>query len=177
MNDETPKVSPLEDAIVFIEEQGETYTVEALYEALIDAGYPSDVANEAIRMREEDRKPALAAPTRGSEDMPLKRASPGMDQRMRAAGGLIAGAVLAWLACALILAAMEGEEGIFIGIGPVILAIVMSIVLLVALAAAGMNRSLQRGAQGALVTFLVIPFVIFFGLAGTCVVIMAGFTG
>lgn len=170
MNDETPKVSPLEDAIVFIEEQGETYTVEALYEALIDAGYPSDIANEAIRLREEGRSAQVA------ELSASERTSAGRDQRLQAAGGLVAGAVLAWLACTLILAAIQDEEGLYIGIGPVILAIVMGIVLLLALLFAGTSRSLRSGAQGVLVGFLVIPFVIFFGLAGTCVVIMASLT-
>lgn len=160
--------SPLKDALAFIEQQDETYTDEALYDALIDAGYPSDIASEALRQREEGRTPDIAEETTAT----------GKDQRLRASLILVAAAVAAWAACAAIvwLAAQDysyGEDEI----GLAILAFVIGIVLFFSLMVASGSRSLQRGAQGALVTFLVIPFVVFFGLAGTCVVIFTGLEG
>ena len=160
--------SPLQDALEFIEAQDETYTDEALYDALIDAGYPSDIASEALRKRDEGSTADIAEETTAR----------GNDQRTRAALILIAAAVAAWAAVAAIVW-LAGRDYTYSedGIGLTILAFVIGIVLLFSLVAAGGSRKLQRGAQGALVTFVVIPFVIFFGLAGTCVVSFTGLEG
>lgn len=158
--------SPLEEAIAFLEEQDETYTDEALYDALLEAGYPRDVASEALRQRQRSEPPATAAT---AADAGPK------DLRGRAALALVGGAVLAWLACAAILAVLlPNDEGVS-GIALFILAAVLALVLLIAVVVALASRSLRTGAQGALTAILVVPFVFFFGLAGTCVVIMSGF--
>ena len=172
--DEPHKPSPLEDAIAFLEEQDETYTDEALYDALVDAGYPSDVASEALRQREAAQ---IAAEHEATTDRTPAGAS-GNDERSRAALALLGGAALAWLACAAFLWVIS-PDGLYggAGIALVILAVVLTLALLVALMAAGVSGSLRRGAEGAVGTFLVIPFVVFFGLAGTCVVITSGFLG
>jgi len=166
--DGSSKLSPLEDALAFIEEQDSTYTEEALRASLVDAGYPNEIINEAMRLHDEGSAPQIAERGEASEG----------DLRGRAASYLVLATVAAWAACAVLLwlSEMEDTYGLM-GIALVILAAVLGLVLLISLLVVGNSGSLKRGAQGSMWAILIAPVVILFGLAGTCVVIMTGGTG
>ncbi len=157
-------ISPLEDALDFIEEQDSTYTEDALRQALVDAGYPYAVVDEALRLHAEGRIPERATSAPES----------GQDLRARAFLGVIAIAVGAWCTCALFLAIADPENSGYNQIGLVILAAVMGLVALFVLVAVGVSASLRRGVARTMTTTLIVAGVLYLGLAGTCAMIMTG---
>jgi hypothetical protein len=140
----------VEAAAAWIVEHHERYSPDGLGAQLLAAGY-SDAEVAAARAEAERR---------------LAGGAPRGDLRARAAAILIVAflgtwGILSWL----LVAPRENTYG---PIAAGILAMVLAFVALLSLAVISQSRGLKRGAQGALVTILAVPFVLLVIVAGLC---------
>ncbi len=138
--------------VAYIRAHRDTYTPAAMRAALVEAGYPEDQIDAALK-EEEATEPAL-----------------GPDQRPRAALIATGAAALMFLVYWIYQAGYSGPAyggGVWLA---QLLAMVLGVGLLIALIPIYFSKKLRQGVEGALVGGLVIPFVILFGIFGTCLV-------
>lgn len=146
-----PHPEVVQVALAWLRTHGTGVDDERLERALLDAGYePQDVAAAMIAYH---------------------GGTPPEDLRGRAATILVVGFVLAWLAVATILSAVNPPYGLA-GAGAMVLGIVLLVVLGFALLAVGASGKLRSGSRDALAVAIAIPFVLLFVLAGSCVAML-----
>jgi len=161
MSGPDPRPEAVEAAVAWLRERGDTFTPEALERGLRYGGYTEGEIEAAFKQ--------LASPG-GAEPTPV-----GNDLRARAAVILVVGFLATWGLMSLLLARPNTYGGMDYGpIAAVILAIVLGLFGLISLIAIAVNTRLRRGAEGALVAVLTIPFILLFIIAGLCVVTTNG---
>lgn len=142
----------VDQAVAWLRENDARFTEDALVNALREQGYAeAEIAAALARRREEEPQ------------------SQGRDLRARAAVILIAGFLLTWVLLSIPLVNSEMMYGMGT-LASLILGAILGVIGFVTLAVIAANRSLRRGAEGALVAVLAVPFVLLFAVAGLCVI-------
>ena len=149
-----PNPEAVEAALAWLREQDPRLTLEALRKQLREAGYGEPEITAAVAARQAELDAALP---------------PDSDLRGRAAAILVVTFLAAWGIISLAL--VTGEPIVYDagGTAAFILGAALLPMLLLGLAIVKVSGRLKRGAAGAMVMVLIVPFIYLVVIAGLCV--------
>jgi hypothetical protein len=151
-----PDPEAVETALAWLRGQDPRLTWDALRKQLREAGYGEPEVNAAVAARQAELDAALP---------------PGSDLRGRAAAILVVTFLTVWAGISIALVTgppnqyLYGAEGFSVAI----LGALLLPMLLVGLALVKVSGRLKRGAAGAMVVVLIVPFIYLVIVAGLCV--------
>jgi hypothetical protein len=149
-----PDPGAVETALAWLREQDPRLTLDALGKQLREAGHAEPEVTAAVAARRAELDAALP---------------PGSDLRGRAAAVLVVTFFAVW--GLITLALVTGEPIVYDagGIAALILGGLLLPMLLLGLAIVKVSGKLKRGAAGAMVAVLIVPFIYLVVVAGLCV--------
>jgi hypothetical protein len=188
-DDGDPRPEAVDAAAAWLEENRSRYTRDALFANLQQAGFTATeigLAEDRLGIGASAPGPGsgsgsdpglglVPGPAQESESGPA--AGSGRDLRRRAATILILGTLATWALVVVFFwifgsqperSSYESASWLVV-LGGGAIGVCLLVVLMVSLLAVGLSDRLRRGAEGALVAILAVPFILIVILAGLCV--------